>query len=347
MSKVFLINLRNWWIGFPPSSDIITVVQKRLPLVVLAVGLLGLCFSARVVAQGGAQMTSRQFDNHKESLYSRFDQARRSVNPEQQKFAYPTAKEYLMTYGGNEDSQTREVRKFVTEYERALHERELYQALDGRNYLKVFELGRPLLKTAPDHFYVLGVMTEAAYESLLKGDASFKTEAVDYARRAISLLESGKLADPKPFKNADNAIGFLNFALGTFVKDDQPIEAAAAFLKAVKSDSPFRTDPVAYHRMGVTILKGEFAKVSAEYNEKFGNKPASPEQEKMLRQLLGVAERAIDAYARAAALSDKPEQKAAREKILAQLTPLYKSFHNDSDAGLQELIASVLSKPLP
>ena len=33
--------------------------------------------------------------------------------------------------------------------------------------------------------------------------------------------------------------------------------------------------------------------------------------------------------------------------MLAQLTSLYKSFHNNSDAGLNDLIATVLSKPLP
>lgn len=319
---------------------------NRLGIIALASLLFGLCLAITASAQTGA-MTSKQFDDNKEALYTRFTYYRQSRNPEEQKYAYPAAREYLFNYSGFDDAETREVRKFVTEYERALHERELFEAFSKKQYPKTFELGRPMLKTAPDHFYALGILTESGYESLLNGDASLKTEAADYARRAISLLESGKASDPKPFKNADNATGFLNFALGTFVKDDQPVEAAAAFLKAVKTDSPFRTDPIVYHRMGVAILKGEFANLSAEYNEKFGNKPSSPEQEKMLRQLLGVAERAIDAYARAAALSTKPEQQATREKILAQLTPLYKSFHNDSDAGLQELIASVLSKPLP
>ena len=47
------------------------------------------------------------------------------------------------------------------------------------------------------------------------------------------------------------------------------------------------------------------------------------------------------------ALSARPEQQDAKTKILAQLTELYKSFHNNSDAGLSELISTVLSKPLP
>jgi RNA-binding protein YlmH len=99
--------------------------------------------------------------------------------------------------------------------------------------------------------------------------------------------------------------------------------------------------------MGVAIIKGEFTQLSAEYNEKFGAKQGSAEQRAMLDRVLKTAERAIDAYARAVALSTKPEQQEARTKILAQLTGLYKNFHNNSDAGLEELIATVLTKPLP
>ena len=67
----------------------------------------------------------------------------------------------------------------------------------------------------------------------------------------------------------------------------------------------------------------------------------------MLQRITHLIERTIDAYARAVALSTKPEQKEARDKILAQLTALYKNVHNNSDAGLNELIATVLSKPMP
>jgi hypothetical protein len=44
---------------------------------------------------------------------------------------------------------------------------------------------------------------------------------------------------------------------------------------------------------------------------------------------------------------DRAKQQEARTKILAQLTTLYRNFHNNSDTGLNELIATVLSKPLP
>ena len=291
-------------------------------------------------------VTSAHLDGEREDLYARFNNYKRNPNAEQQRFAYPIAKDYLRRWGGGNHPETKEVRRWVTEYERAMHEDELYAAYNSKNYLKTFEVGRPYIKADPEYFFALAILTEAGYDNLLTGNTGLNTESADYARRAIVLLEEGKVTKADPFKSMEVARGFLNFAYGTFVKDEKPVEAAAAFANAVKSDSPYRTDPIAYHRLGVAILKGEFAQLSAEYNKKGGGKAPSAEQTAILKRLTYLVNQTIDAYARAVALSTKPEQQAAREKVLDQLTTLYKSFHN-SDQGLTELISTVLSKPVP
>jgi hypothetical protein len=330
--------------------------SARLFLAAISAALLVEGFAAAISAQTlptnpmnptNPTMPGRRLDDDKEALYAQFTDYKKNPNPEQQRFAYPTAKEYLRRFGGERDAETREVHRFVTEYERAMHERELYTEYDSRNYAKTFELGRPLLKAEPENFFVLGILTEAGYNNALTGNASVNVETIDYARQAIRLIEAGKVSKVDPFKNMDFARGFLNFALGSFLKDEDPVEAAVAFFKAVQTDSPYRTDPAAYHRLGVSILRGEFTQFSATYNKEFGNKPPSPEQASMLERIKHLADRAIDAYARAVALSTRPEQQEARNKILAQLTALYKNFHNNSDTGLNELISTVLSKPMP
>ncbi len=299
-----------------------------------------------VSAQRNPIMPSQQADSNKEDLYAQFAEYRKSLNPEERRLAYPAARDYLRKFGGDNDSNARDVQAFVTAYERALHGGDVFSAYTAKNYLKAFELGRPHLRSDPDDFFVLATLTEAGYENAVAGNATLNDETTGYARRAIKLLEGGKLAQADPFKNMELARGFLNSALGWFVKDQAPVEAAAAFLKAAQSDTPYRTDPSIYHRMGVAILKGEFAALSAEYNQKYGAKQSSPEQSAMLERVMHAGERAIDAYARAVALMNRPEQQEARNKILAQLTALYKNFHNNSDTGLNELIASVLAKPL-
>jgi hypothetical protein len=324
-------------------------MRKSSQLIVVAIttALLLCGLTARVSAQRNPTMASQTTDELKDRLFAQFTDYKKSLNPEERRLAYPAAKDYLRKFGGDDDSNSREVQKFVTEYERMTHDGDVFTAYNARNYAKAFELGRPHLKADPDDFFVLGTLTEAGYENAQAGDTSLNDETIGYARRAIKLLEAGKLSKADPFISMDIARGFLNFSLGWFVKDQLPVEAASAFLKAVQSDSPYRSDPSVYHRMGVAILKGEFAQLSAEYNEKFGAKPPSSAQKQMFDRLSHLVERAVDAYARAVALSTRPEQQEARTKILAQLTALYKNFHNNSEDGLNELIATVLSRPLP
>jgi hypothetical protein len=323
-------------------QPVFAAITTALLLLILTAGV-----SAQESRPRNPTMASQTEDTLKDQLFAQFTEYKRSLNPEEHRLAYPAAKDYLRKFGGEDDSNAREVRKFVIEYERAVSNVDVFTAYTAKNYAKAFELGRPHLKTDPNDFFVLSTLTEAGYENALAGNATLNEETIGYARTAIRLLEGGKVTKPDPFKSMDIARGFLNSTLGWFVKDQAPVEAAAAFLKALQSDALYRNDPAIYHRMGVAIIKGEFTQLSAEYNEKFGAKQSSAEQRAMLDRVLKTAERAIDAYARAVALSTKPEQQEAKTKILAQLTGLYKNFHNNSDAGLEELIATVLTKPLP
>lgn len=293
-------------------------------------------------------MAGTRQDNDREAMYAQFNDYKRNPNPEQQRFAYPTAKEFLRLFGGDNTVEAKEVRKWVTEYERQAHQRELFAAYSAKDYAKTFTLARPMVKADPEYFFGFAIMTEAGYDNSLAGTRNLDAETAEYARQAIALLEAGKVTKPDPFKNLDTARSFLNYALATMVKDLDPAEAATAYGKALKiADNPFGKDPIAYHRLGIAIYKGQLVPLSNEYNEKFGGKQSSADQTAMMYKLMKLSDQAIDAYARAVALMDKPEQKNARAQALAQLTTLYKTFHNNSDDGLNELIAGVLSKPMP
>jgi hypothetical protein len=292
-------------------------------------------------------MVEQQRDAEREQLFATFSSNKKIAGPEFQRLAYEAAKEYIKRFGAENDHNVREVQRFIGSYEKAWRGNDVFAAYTAKDYTKAFELGRPLLQTESDNFFVLATLVEAGYANALAGKASLNSETVGYAKRAIALLDAGKVTQADPMKNVEVAQGFLNYALGWLVKDEDPVEAATAFRKAVQFNSPYREDPLTYRWLGGTILKGEFTQLSTQYNEKFGNKPQSPEQNAMLEKINRVADRAIDAYARAVALSTKPEQQEARAKMLAQLTALYKNFHNNSEEGLEQLIANVLSKPVP
>lgn len=292
-------------------------------------------------------MPSQDRDAEKDALLAAFSGNKRVPVAEKQRLAYDAAREYLRKFGEDKDPEVPEVRKFVAEYEKVMREQVLLNTYNAKHYEETFKLGRQILEREPENFFVLGVMSEAGLENARAGKAKSNAETIDYLKRAIKLLDGNNVTKPNPFESIEFARGFLNAGLGSLLKDESPVEAAAAFLSAAKSESPFRTDAIIYHRLGVAILKGEFAQLSAEYNQKFINKEPSTEQHAMLERLTKLAARAIDAYARAVALSQAPQQQEARAKILEQLTALYKSFHNNSDAGLNELISTVLSRPLP
>ena len=300
-----------------------------------------------VAAQRNPTMPSQMDDSDRERLYASFSENKKIPSPDRQQAAYETAREYLMRFDKSTDRYTPEMRRFVTEYEKVMRQFDLHTYYTAKNYAKAFEVGRSILQKYPDNFYVLSTLTEVAYDESRLGKPTYDDEAIDYARRAIGLVEGDKLTNPDPFSSKQVGRNFLNFALGWFLRTKSPSGAAAALLVAAKTEGPYKTNAITYNLLGNTILKGEYAKLSAEYNEKFGNKAPSPEQQAMLDQIVKLGDRAIDAYARAVALTTQPDQQEGKAKMLAQLTNLYKSFHSNSDAGLSELIANVLSKPLP
>ena len=216
--------------NIPQVFDIMTIMPsaRRLLLVAITISLLGFALSISAQSPGnpGAPsnptMVGRRLDDDKEALYAQFNDYKRNPNPEQQRYAYPTAKAYLRRFGGDTDNETKEVQRFVAEYERAMHEHELYAVYGAKNYLKTFELGRPLLKSDPENFFALGIMAEAGYDSALTGNGSLNVETIDYAKRAIRLIEDNKISKADPFKSIDIARGFLNFGFGMVSQGRRP-----------------------------------------------------------------------------------------------------------------------------
>jgi hypothetical protein len=290
-------------------------------------------------------MASKAFDDERDQLYARYLANKKIPIAERQRLAYEAAKEYLGRYAGVSDNNAPEMRRFVAEYEKVQRHYTIFTAYTAKNYAKTFELGKSMLEVDPDDFYVLATLAEAGYDDSQSNASTL--DSVPHLKKAIQLLDENKVSKPDPFASNEAAQGFLNFALGWALRTQSPVEASKALVRAAQAESPYKSNPLTYNLLGVTILKGEYAQVSAEYNAKFGNKAPSPEQQSMLEKVAHLGDRVVDAYARAVALSVRPEEKEARDKLLARLTTMYKSLHNNSDAGLSEFIGSVLAKPLP
>lgn len=302
-----------------------------LPLVVLL-----LLFSA---------VHAQELSLEKTALYTKYYELKKG-GADGQKLAYEVAKDYLQKFGADTDQYTEAVRKFVVAYEKISREVNFYKAYNAKEYAKTFEVGRQILSTEPENFAILGSLARAGYFNALAGNKSLNSEAVAFIKRAIELVETNKVTKPDPFISLEEGLGFLNYVLGFLLHEESAADAEAALLKAAKIGGT-KNEPTTYYYLAASILKGEYEPLSDEYRQKHAGKDETAEGKAMFERLISIGNRAIDAYARAIALSTKPEQAKFKNHVLAEVTDLYKGFHNNSDAGLSELIATVLSKPMP
>jgi hypothetical protein len=119
-------------------------------------------------------------------------------------------------------------------------------------------------------------------------------------------------------------------------------------LKAAQLEGKLKKEPITYGYIGDAYQSGPYDKLSAAYKARFEGKDESPESKLALENINQVIDRMIDAYARAVALSGSDAASQARKKAwLDTVTTWYKYRHSNSDAGLTDLIAAVMSKPLP
>ena len=193
------------------------------------------------------------------------------------------------------------------------------------------------------------MLVAAGVKNATTGDKSLNAQTVNTARRALDLISQGKTSDSyAPFNNQQEAVAGLNYYIGVFDYDSAPEDAATALLKVAQSGSSFSKEPSTYQFLGLAYYNGEFKKLAQEYKEKCEGKEATPECDALFARVNQVLDRVIDAYARAVALSNgKPLYADINNKMKPALTTLYKQRHDNSDAGLNEFIASVLNKPLP
>jgi tetratricopeptide (TPR) repeat protein len=304
--------------------------------------------------QGGVPETD---DEVKVNTYKKFVD-NREPNPT---IAYQAAKDYMTRYGKEDDQYTRYLKQWIAAYEedernrklaaeREDREQRLLGAITQQKFADAYGLAKQVLNDDPNNVKVLiplgysGVLasTETRVET-------FNAEAANYAQKAIQLIESGKSPDSwSPFKNKEDVLASLQYALGFYALKSAPESAIGHFIKAAQIDSDRKTAPSTYFYLAAAYQNGPYKKLSDDYSKRYGNQPESPESKAALDNVNKVLDKMIDAYARAVALAGSdPQHQAAKTQWLARLTDLYKFRHNGSDAGLTEFIAGILSQPLP
>ena len=312
----------------------------RLALSAL-MGLSILTLSARqsvVVAQ-------ETDDPVKIEIYKRFVD-NRVPNPTA---AYQAARDYLQKYTKDKDQYTDYLQKWVMFYERDDRKKKLPILINEKNFAEAYKTGAKILADEPDYLRAQIDLGYAGYIAASAKNETYNNDALGYARKAIQLIESGKVpTEWAPFKGKDDTLAYLYYAVGFLTLKTSPDQAIDSLLKAAQYESDIKKTPSTYYFLAAAYESGPYKTMSTAFQEKYANKPETPESKAALEKLNVVMDRIIDAYARAiAAAGTDPKTEQSRKDWLTPLTNYYKFRHGGADTGLTEFIAASLQKPLP
>ena len=286
-------------------------------------------------------------DESKTAWYADFTKFR-TTDPNK---AAEAGKKYLAACPQEEGPIPTYLKKWIAAYDKEAR-RGRFQPLlyNEKKYPEALALGKEILAEEPDNLRVLIDMGWGSYlAAVALKNESLNADAVNYAKKAIQLLEANKAPDSwLPFKSKEETLAYLYNVVGRQAVKSNPADALNALIKSVQLETDLKKDPLSYYFIGFSYENGPYATLSADYKAKFAGKDETPESKLALENINQVIDRMVDAYARAVALAGTDAKYAASKKDwLDALSTWYKFRHNSSDAGLNEMIASVLSKPLP
>ncbi len=297
--------------------------------------LLALTATFAVFAVPALAQSKECNDEFKSSTYGKWYANRK----EHQDVAYQVAKEYLATCPDDPSPYTAAIKKFAKDYEeetvKVTNKKQFDEAVQKKNYAEQIRLGKVILASEPDNVPVHIIMGLVGL-----GDQNLLNESAQYAKKAIELLEAGKPFAPLTSK--DQALAYLNYVIAKSNLKNNPTDAIPHFLKAAKFESDLKKNAQLYLELAGAYGEGPVAKLTEDY-QKFRGQTETPESKLAVANINQAIDRQIDAFARAAALTTDAANKKA---VMDVLTGLYKD-RNKSEAGLNELVANVLSRPLP
>jgi hypothetical protein len=251
-----------------------------------------------------------------------------------------------------DDQYTQYLKKWIASYEKAARALKLNQLIyTDKNYVEAFSTGKQVVSEDPNNLRALIDLGYAGYSATATTKAdTYNAEAMNYARQAIQQIESGKAPDTwAPFKDKDDTLAYLYYAIGVMNFKNNPSEAVPAFIKATQFNSELKKNAAStYYLLATSYEAGPYKTMSTDFTNRFQGKPETDESKLALANLNQVIDRIIDAYARAInAAGNDPKNAQNKADWTKRMTDLYKFRHDNSDAGLAAYVAGVNSTPLP
>ena len=317
------------------------------------VAILALPVAARnLIAQpNNAFQDAACTDDAKTALYQSI---RNNLKADQAK-AYEDAKKYLACPASGEVTEAQQkiidyLKNFVSKYEDATKKTSYRDLLyNKQKYAEAYAAAKDVLATEPENLQVLVDLGTNAYLLPPLKNASLTAEGLGYAQKALAMLDAGKTLDKwDPLGSKDVAVAYLNYSIGTLTLEKDPSNALKNLIKSAQFETPLKKSPYTYAYIAGAYETGPYAKLSEEYKTCCSGKDETPDSKLKLANINQIIDRMIDAYARAVALAAAdPKFAQAKTGWNESLTTWYKYRNSDKTEGLDQLVAGVLTKPLP
>jgi hypothetical protein len=286
----------------------------------------------------------------KDALYASFLKNRTDAQDK----AYEDAKKYLACPATEVTEAQQKIidylKKFVTKYDEVMkkvgYRTKLY---NEQKYPEAYAMGKEILAAEPENLKVLVDLGANGYLVAPLKNPGLTAEALQYAQKALQLLDSGKtLDDWQPLASKDVAVAYLNYTIGALTIEKDPSTALKSLIKAAQFETPLKKSPYTYAYIAGAYETGPYAKLSDAYKACCSGKDETPESKLALANINQIVDRMIDGYARAVALAGTdPKFSAAKTGWQDSLTTWYKYRNADKTDGMNELVAGILAKPLP
>lgn len=316
------------------------------------VAILALPTAARnLIAQPDTAFQDACTQEAKDALYASI---RGNLKADQAK-AYEDAKKYLACPAGTEVTEAQQkiidyLKNFVSKYEAASKKSDYrVKIYNEKKYAEGYAMGKEILATEPENLQVLVDLGANAYLLPPLKNPQLTADGLMYAQKALSMLDAGKtLENWDPLGSKDIAVAYLNYSIGTLTLEKDPGAALKNLLKAAQFETPLKKSPYTYAYIAGAYETGPYAKLSEQYKTQFSGKDETPDSKLMLANINQLVDRMIDAYARAVALAGSDANFAtAKTGWNESLTQWYKFRNSDKTDGMDQLVAGILSKPLP
>ena len=249
-------------------------------------------------------------------------------------------------------------------------------ALQAKNIPDAYTLGNQILTQYPDNYRTVEIIlaTMGGDEGLIRNDYKYSDDALRYAKMAAADLEANKsfavggqgpdryglaAADANKkvlydysFKDRNSALGWMNLYIGNILYRNKN-DKAGALPYLYKAAKLIPNDvPVAFAMVGdyyFDQLKAAITDINTLIASQ--NTITDPDKLKALVQDIkdkvamsnGIAERAMDAYARAYTTSTKPDYKANMKTLIDQVFKV--RFGDKPPVTSTQWIASAVAKP--